>query len=126
MMLVTSLSFPTSAANIKDKEWSFNVDFSNRPYTTELREKTNASGVYVYYKNGTVNGVICDVLNSEGDSMCKKKGVVTKGTERLVALYENGFHSCKLKLQSNTVTISGGAGGVWSPDSVGDYPYVNL
>lgn len=128
MMLVTSLSFPASAANIKDEAWSFNVDFSNRPYTTRLREKTNASGVYVYYQNGTVNGVICDVLNSEGDSMCKIKGVVTKGAERLVAqyVYENGFRWCKLKLQSNTVTISGGAGGVWNPDSVGDYPYVNL
>ena len=69
MMLVASMSFPASAANIKDTEWSFNVDLSNRPYTTGLREKTNASGVYVYYKTGTVNGVTCDVLNSEGDRM---------------------------------------------------------
>ena len=128
MMLAASLSFPASAANTKDKPWNFSVDYSNKPYTTALREKTNASGVYVYYKEGTVNGVICDVLNSEGDSMCRKKGVVPKEARRLIAqyVYENGFRLCRLKLQSNTITISGGAGGVWSPDSAGSYPYANL
>ena len=128
LMSVSALSVPASASNYTNTTWNFNVDVTNRPYITESREKTNSSGVYVYYKSGTLNGVVCDVLNSENISMCKKLGVVYKGNQRLVAqyVYENGFRHCQLKLKSDTIYASGGAGGEWSPDSVGSYPYCNL
>lgn len=128
LMSVSALTVPASASNHKNTTWNFSVDATNRPYVTNSREKTNSSGVYVYYKAGTLNGVICDVLNSENDSMCRKLGVVYKGNERLVAqyVYENGFRECKLKLKSDTLYSGGGAGGEWSPDSVGSYPYCNL
>lgn len=128
LMSVSALTVPASASNYQNTTWSFSVDSANRWYVTEKREKLDSSGVYVHYKSGTLNGVVCDVITVEGISMCKKLGVVYKGNERLVAqyVYENGFRKCHLKLKSDTYTYSGGAGGEWSPDSVGSYPYVNL
>lgn len=128
LMSVSALTVPASASNYKDTYWSFSVDADGRPHRTELREKTDASGVYVYYKAGTMNGVICDVLNSNNDSMCLKQGVIYKGQERKVAqyVYENGYRWCKLELRSDKLYLGAGGSGVWSPDSVGYYPYVNL
>lgn len=128
LMSVSALTVPASASNYKDTYWSFSVDANKRPHRTELREKTDASGVYVYYKSGTMDGVACDVLNSENDSMCKKYGIVYKGQKRRVAqyVYENGFRWCKLELTSDKIYSGAGGSGVWSPDSVGSYPYCNL
>lgn len=128
LMSVSALTVPASASNYKDTYWSFSVDASRQPHRTELREKTDATGVYVYYKAGTMDGVVCDVLNSENDSMCQNTGIVYKGKERLVAqyVYENGFRWCKLELTSDKIYSGAGGSGVWSPDSVGSYPYCNL
>ena len=128
LMSVSALTVPASASNYKDTYWSFSVDANKRPHRTELREKTDASGVYVYYKSGTMDGVACDVLNSENDSMCKKYGIVYKGQKRRVAqyVYENGFRWCKLELTSDKIYSGAGGSGVWSPDYVGSYPYCNL
>ena len=127
LMSVSALTVPASASNYKDTYWSFSVDANKRPHRTELREKTDASGVYVYYKSGTMDGVACDVLNSENDSMCKKYGIVYKGQKRRVAqyVYENGYDQCKLMV-STSVHDDGGGYGWWSPDSIGYYPYINL
>ena len=127
LMSVSALSVPASASNYKNTSWSFNVDSTNHWYVTSKRAKLDSSGVYVHYKAGTVNGVVCDVITVEGISMCNTLGVVYKGNERLIAqyVYENGFRECKLKLKSDTIYASGGASGEWSPDSVGSYPYCN-
>ena len=128
LMSVSALSVSASASNYKDTYWSFSVDSNRRSYQTELREKTDTSGVYVYYKAGTMNGIVCDVLNSNNDSMCKKLGVIYKGEKRKIAqyVYENGYRWCKLELTSDKIYSGAGGSGVWSPDSTGYYPYVNL
>ncbi len=129
LMLTSAFAMPASAANIKNTTWNFNIESTRRTYTTALREKTNSSSVYVKYSDGTVTSLVCDALNSEGDSMCGSYGPgrIYKGEEgRLKQLvYENGFRWCKLKLTCDAPVNYGGAGGEWSPDCVGSYPYLN-
>lgn len=129
LMLTSAFAMPASAANIKNTTWNFNIDLTHRTHTTALREKTNDSSVYVHYKDGTVGSLICDALNSEGDSMCGTNGPgrIDKGEEGALIqyVYENGFRSCKLKLTCDAQVTSGGAGGEWSPDCAGSYQRLN-
>lgn len=127
VMLMSMTLTPVSAANTKDTEWSFNFSGVGQTFVTELREKTNSSGVYVYYQSGNSPSIGCDVLNSENETMCIKQGNLAFGQQGRIAqyVYENGFRWCSLKVISQIVSY-GGAGGVWSPDSAGSYPYINL
>ena len=129
LMLSSVFAMPASAANYGNTSWNFNVDHLNKPYITETRSKEDSSGTYVYYKEGTVTGVVCDVITVDGKSMCDGRlGTVHKGDERLIAqyVYERGYRECKLKLKGDRAYDGGGgAGGQWSPDSVGSYPYAN-
>lgn len=128
VMMSGILAMPASAANIQDTAWGFAVTSINTEYRTPLREKTNASGVYVFYKTGTESTLWCDVLNSENQSETRGKiGYVPKGQPRLVMqwVYEDGFRTAKLELGPTQAQGQGGVSGVWSPDSVGSYPYCN-
>lgn len=40
-------------------------------------------------------------------------------------VYEAGFRSCRLQISTSKSGIQGTLRGVWSPDSVGNYPCVN-
>ena len=128
MMLVGSASLPVSAisANTTSTAWSFNVEPTKTSMTTSLRAKNDASSTYVYYKGGTKSCFICDVLNSDGVSQCRKTGVLYKGEKGLIVqyVYENGYRSCKLKLTSPEGSYGGGTGW-WSPDSNVTYRVIN-
>ena len=125
-LMLASSALPASAANITDTKWSFELSYNSTSHVTPAREKTNTSGTYVYYQGGTPDTLQCDVLNSENQSMCRKTGPIDVGKKGLIAqyVYEEGFRWAKLKLF--TSETQGGAEGVWSPDSVGSYPYINL
>lgn len=127
VMLMSMSLTSVSAANIKNTSWNFNIDWSHNSVITDLREKTNSSAVYAKYTDGTAGSVSFDVLNSEKQSMCKKTGGLAKGQEGRIAqyVYENGFRWCHLKVTAPFASY-GGAGGVWSPDCAGSYPYINL
>ena len=129
LMLSSAFAMPASAANIKNTTWNFNIESTRRTYTTALREKTNSSSVYVKYSDGTVTSLVCDALNSEGDSMCGTYGAgrIYKGNKGRLRqfVYENGFRWCKLKLTCDAPENDGGAGGAWSPDCAGVYPNLN-
>ena len=130
MMLVSSASFPIYASpipNYEDTQWGLTINPGSMFSITEAREKVDASGTYVFYQGGTVSSLACDVLNTAGVSQCRKIGSIKKGKEGLIAqyVYENGYHSCKLKVSTSTYN-DGGAYGKWSPDSIGSYPYINL
>ena len=128
MMLVGSASLPVSAiaANTASTGWSSNVEPTKISMTTSLRAKNDASSTYVYYKSGTKSYFICDVLNSDGVSQCRKTGVLHKGEKGLIVqyVYENGYRSCMLKLTASDVSYGGGTGH-WSPDSTGTYRVIN-
>ena len=130
MMLVGSASFPIYASpvpNYEDSDWAFTIGPGSVYYVTTTREKVDASGTYVFYEDGTVSSLACDVLNSQGVSQCRKIGSIKKGQKGLIAQYvhENGYHYCRLKVSTSTYK-DGGAYGKWSPDSIGYYPYINL
>lgn len=127
-MTSSILAMPASAANIQDTPWGFGVTSINTVYRTELREKTNSTGVYVYYKTGTEPALKCDVLNSENQSETRGKiGYVPKGQPRLVRqyVYEDGFRWARLELRPTQAQGQGGVSGAWSPDSIGSIPYCN-
>ena len=127
VLMLASSALPASALeSYKDTEWEFDISYNQMSHTTELREKNNTSGTYVYYEGGTPASLRCDVLNASGKSMCRKIGSIKLGKKGLIAqyVYENGYRSARLKVTSSTTY--GGAGGKWSPDSVGSYPYINL
>lgn len=129
MMLISAVSLPvyaTPITNYKDTDWSFSITPNNTYGVTGLRDKVDASGTYVFYKEGVVPAVTCDVLNPAGVSQCTKRGVLNKGQKGLIAqyVYENGYDECKLET-SASASGYGGANGKWSPDSIGYYPYIN-
>lgn len=127
VLMLASSALPASALeSYKDTEWEFDISYNQTSYTTPKRPKTNTSGTYVYYESGTPASLRCDVLNESGKSMCRKIGSIKLGKKGLIAqyVYENGYRWAKLKVTSSTTY--GGAGGLWSPDSVGSYPYINL
>ncbi len=128
VLMLASSALPASAANIEDEEWKYSISYNQMSYTTELRAKENASGTYVYYQGGTPTSLSCDVLNAYGKSMCRKIGSIKRYNKGLIAqyVYEEGYHSASLKVTAPSSTTYGGAEGVWSPDSVGSYPYINL
>ena len=126
-MLMSMSLTSVSAANTTDTQWNFTIGTSQISHTTPLREKTNSSGVYVYYQGGTPAYLTCDVLNSEYQSMCHGRiGAIQKGQKARIAqyVYEEGWRQCCLKLTAPQAN-DGGAGGLWSPDSAGSYPYIN-
>lgn len=126
-LMLASSALPASALeSYQDTEWEFSISYNQTSYTTGPRAKRDTSGTYVYYKTGTPTSLRCDVLNGYGQSMCRKIGSIKLGKKGLIAqyVYEEGHRSAKLKVTSSTTY--GGAGGKWSPDSVGSYPYINL
>lgn len=127
VMLMSMSLTSVSAANITDTSWGFNIDPSHTSIITEKRAKTDSSAVYVNYTTGTPSSVSFDVLNTNLDSMCRKIGSLARGQKGRVAqyVYENGFRECHLKVVAPS-SAYGGAGGVWSPDCAGYYPYINL
>lgn len=127
VMLMSMSLMSVSAANTTDEEWGFDISPSFTSYNTRMREKTNSSAVYVHYSYGTPSSITCDVLNSDYRSMCKKTGALALGQKGRIAqyVYENGFRWCILKISVPSAPY-GGAGGVWSPDCAGSYPYINL
>lgn len=127
VMLMSMSLTSVSAANTRDEPWNFLITTGQISHITPEREKTNSSAVYVYYEGGTPEALSCDVLNSETQSMCHGRiGTIGRGQKGRIAqyVYEEGWHHCHLKLTAPQAN-QGGAGGQWSPDCAGSYPYIN-
>lgn len=69
VLMLAGSALPASAGNVKDTEWNFDLSYNQTSHTTALREKTNDSSTYVYYKSGTPSSLSCTVLNSENQPM---------------------------------------------------------
>lgn len=139
MIALMTMIVPASAANNGDTYFSLNVKTSSNDYTG-AREKQDASGTYVYYKNpenGLSGPVKFRVMGSNSQSSPallatnytrNGYGTISKGQERFIwqNVYENGK---KYAFLSTPKVASGDpigtATGLWSPDSVGSYTYCN-
>lgn len=130
---------PASAANNGDTDFSLKVRTTLNDYTN-VREKQDASGTYVYYKSATTGltgAVKYRVMGSNNQSTPSiyatnytrnSYGTISVGQERFISqyVYEKGQKYAFLstpKVASGDPT--GTASGVWSPDSVGNYLYCN-
>ena len=132
-LAVGMTSMSVNAANIEDKIYSFYVTCSRYGGAgyTGVEEKTNTSSVYMKlstprtvkvetqgskYTNKNFNNYTCN-----GDYAVVKTGewfIYNNIGERL----GSGAYA-RLAIWANTT--AGNASGVWSPDSVGNYPVVN-
>lgn len=113
------------AANTSDTGFAFSVgpSYFSR---TEYRAKTNTTSVYVNKLSGPqVTHFSVLAGNNVYQNAGKGLAPVSPGQKRLIHtyVYENGYRSCALASIANP--YSGWSTGVWSPDSIGSYPYAN-
>lgn len=134
-VLILTLSFvmvPVSANNHKDEGFIFYLDGVSAS-VTKMREKQDASSTYVavdYTPSGGAKFSVLGVkLGNHGSTSvnCTKNNYVILygGQTRLVRqyVYERGYTLCELF--GDVAKLKGKTYGLWSPDSVGSYPYAN-
>ncbi|MDD4540857.1 MAG: hypothetical protein PHR78_01635 [Eubacteriales bacterium] len=98
-------------------------------YFTEERNKDDATGTYVYYveASGQPYGSYFSVWSQGVNETTNDSGIIYKGQQRKISqyVYEKGKRVCNLGISPRIHDI-GRVHGLWSPDSVGSYPYCNL
>lgn len=134
IMMLSALSINAFASNTDSPYASGVLPSVNAgkvsSYNPYVREKENNTATYIYNQNGDtmnfgVHGTLADGSYDEWDCT-RKKGQIAVGQQRFFSqwVYEYGYRYCKLvcwSIKANTASS-----GVWSPDSVGSYPYCNL
>ncbi len=66
--------YATPTNNHTDTKWGFEITPSTTLAVTELRNKIDASGTYVFYEYGTAPAVTFDVLSPGGVSTVREQG----------------------------------------------------
>ncbi|WP_163578501.1 hypothetical protein [Gracilibacillus thailandensis] len=133
--MLTLVPISTFASNHGDTSFRFSVSTSNNYAYTGSRSKENTTSTYVNVEQVPITYIYADVQGYRPSSVSGTnywvdetlggdKVTLSKGKWLVKQLvYENGGRSARLKFQRyyGTGTVSG----VWSPDSVGSYPYAN-
>lgn len=128
LCLASFAGLSASAAETKDKVYKFNYIEKGWVYFTETRPKTNTTGTYVSYLTGNTQpkGTYYSVWSAGENDTRNGAGIIYPGQKRKLAqfVYEKGKRDCYLGVSPNGYNSSE-ISGVWSPDSVGSYPYAN-
>lgn len=105
-----------------------NTNFEYNPYG--LRQKKDATATYVYNKEGAsfmfkVYGYSHSNGGYEYKGDTRQAGRIDVGQRRFLRqwVYENGHAYCAL--YSASIYNYSESSGLWSPDSIGSYPYAN-
>ncbi|MBM7542278.1 hypothetical protein [Amphibacillus cookii] len=133
IMFLTIIPTPIFAANVKDTSFSFNIQ-SNANRYTRSRAKQNSSSTYVHVKQVPAVYIRTNVqgfrpTSGTGSNYWANETIggqisLRKGQWLIKQLvYENGGRSARLQFKKHST--NGTVSGVWSPDSVGSYPYAN-
>lgn len=128
-LVLTVPAKPVFAKNYTDTAFELGVDFNTRIPITPAREKQDASSTYVYFQSGPSRGVNFMVFGKTGPDTyqndTKKTAIIYPGTKRFIHqfVYERGRRWCSLGTTATSET--GVARGLWSPDSIGNYPVAN-
>lgn len=115
-------------ANNLDTEFKFENRALGYIYFTAPRQKDNASAVYVYYQSAInqPHGTFFSAWSGGINYTDNDSGIIRVGQQRKISqrIYENGKRTCNLAISPrnfNATLVQG----LWSPDTVGDYPYCN-
>lgn len=146
IMLVSVMALPASAAEIQplsntDSVFSFQVKtWPEEGYIDNNRRvKENDTGIYVWFKSGTAYQAkfraygSTDAVPYPTDAMrgySLPRANKSTGPFRMRnVVYEqfsnNGKQVCYAHIGANSDGYAGTCTGVWSPDSVGNDPYLN-
>lgn len=126
-LVLTVPAKPVFAKNYTDTSFELGVKYGVIELTP-AREKQDASSTYVYFQSGPSRGVNFMVWGETANGRqndTKKTAIIYPGTKRFIHqfVYERGRRWCRL---GTTVTSETGvARGLWSPDSIGNYPVAN-
>lgn len=147
MTIVSCFAIPASAVgNYSDTEYDTNLQTSAAPDTFRLaskpviengvyspygrRLKLDATATYVYNKEGSsfmfiVVGYTSINSISGYPNDTRNPGRIDVGQRRFLRqwVYENGHGYCGLYAAS--IYANSYSKGLWSPDSIGSYPYAN-
>lgn len=120
------LSVSALAAETRDEELpNKKIEFSyNTAAQTRVRNKTNATSHYIYNKSG-FNIWVRSLVGNVNTTL--RGHAIIPTAERFIYnnVYERGYRSCRLDITTATSGTTGILRGVWSPDSVGNYPVAN-
>ena len=111
-----------SDTSLPNKKVSFSFSSAAQ---TDLRAKEDSSSHYI--KNNSGFDLWVRSLNSSNTNLTYKGRAIVKGGQWRIhnSIYEKGYRSCKLDITSAKSGVSGYLKGVWSPDSLGSYPFAN-
>lgn len=120
-----------STRSSQDTGWSFSMKFHGTDGVLP-RKKDNNSSVYIYvqYKNMDRYNVYVDGVEGESGSgrvACTDNGeaYVYRVGEFLISNWVHERRKPYAQLTGYASYEGGSTGGLWSPDSVGKYPYIN-
>ena len=121
-----SMTVPVMANNSTDTTLPEKFVDSSRHVQTGLRSKQDKTPHYVYNTSKFGYQVISYNENFVNHTV-NKTATVAAGKKRFVrnTIYKDGFRKCRLDITVAKVGTSGNVQGIWSPDSVGSYPYAN-
>lgn len=137
MMMFSSISsLNVSAKNNKDTVFDFNVQPNSTVYTNgHFRAKEDSSAPYCHLQIAASNGFNMRILSIDNNlnpysivDATKGTALMYAGQKRLIrcSVRDVGRRYCAIGAKSrNNGDSSGRAMGVWSPDSLGSYPYAN-
>lgn len=133
VLMVSVFALPASAKNNEDVPFIFNFSWTQSTGNTVEGKKEDDSGTYIKASQIPKDGfqVFVDGKRSDGtwiDCTSYAYGtafLTVTGAGRLVRqfVYENGYRYARLG--GYKTGADKGATGVWSPDSLGSYPYLN-
>lgn len=116
-----------AAGNISDEELpTKKIEFSFATAAqTRLRQKLDKTSHYI--KNTSGFDLWVRSLSSTNENCTYKFHAIVKSGEWFIwnEVGERKFTQCKLDISTATAGTTGILRGVWSPDSVGNYPVAN-
>lgn len=131
-LLMSNASLTSLANNSSDTEFDFNFNYLATVCVTEGREKEDASSSYIkasQLPSGgmevRISGAYTKYKDLWHNVTVNNAWISETGVGRFIQqlVYENGYSYARLEGRKSNQTQD--AAGVWSPDSVGNYPILN-
>lgn len=131
-LLVSNMSLTSFANNSSDTAFDFNFNYLATVCRTEGREKLDDSSCYIKASKlpsggmeVRINGAHMQYKDTWKNVTVNNAWISKTGVGRFIQqlVYENGYAYAQLEGRKSNQTQD--AAGVWSPDSVGNYPILN-
>lgn len=139
MAMTLPIGGSVKAANTTDTPIDFSISALNFNQTTDAREKTNTTPVYLYLTymedNSTVQVRALGVAGTKSENLTNK-GLTGKHIDAVTCrvnvqysihnyIKESAYGKAKLAFKSNNAIFAEKIKGVWSPDSTKSYTHAS-